>query len=152
MSLIRFKTQDQAQNPFETVFNDFFEGEFLPGRRHQASGSVPAANIKETEKAYHVELASPGMSKADFKIELDEDLLTIRSEKEIKNEEKSEKEENGTRYTKREFNYTSFVRSFRLPEEVDAENISARYENGILQLEIPKKELEVKKARQIEIK
>lgn len=146
MSLIKFKTHDSSVNPFDTLFNDFFEGEFLPGRRNRAFGSMPAANIKETEKSFHVELASPGMNKEDFKIEVDEDLLTIRSEKE------SEKEENTTRYTKREFNYTSFVRSFRLPEEVDSENISAKYDGGILQLEIPKKVVEEKKVRKIDIK
>lgn len=146
MSLIKVKTNDSSVNPFENLFNDFFEGEFLPQRRNRSFGSMPAANVKETEKAYHVELASPGMKKEDFKIELDEDLLTIRSEKEVQKEEKD------TRFTKREFNYTSFVRSFRLPEEVDAENISAHYENGILTLEIPKKELEAKKVRKIDIK
>ena len=146
MSLIKLRTNDPAMNPFENMFNDFFEGEFLPGRRNRNFGSLPAANIKETEKSFLVELASPGMTKEDFKIELDEDLLTIRSEKE------TEKEETETRYTKREFNFTSFVRSFRLPEEVDAENITAKYEDGILQLEIPKKEIEEKKIRKIDIK
>lgn len=146
MSLIKLKTNDSSVNPFDTIFNDFFEGEFLPGRRNRSFGSMPAANIKETEKNYHIELASPGMNKEDFKIEVDEDLLTIRSEKE------SDKEENSSRYTKREFNYTSFVRSFRLPEEVDSENISAKYEGGILQLEIPKRAVEEKKVRKIDIK
>jgi|SRR5690554_1403943 len=146
MSLIKFRTNDPIISPFENMFNDFFEGEFLPSRRMRNFGSLPAANVKETEKNYLVELASPGMTKDDFKIELDEDLLTIRSEKE------TEKEEKENRYTKREFNYTSFVRSFRLPEEVDAENITAKYEDGILQLEIPKKEIEEKKVRKIAIK
>lgn len=148
MSLIKVKSNDPmaAANPFQNLFNDFFEGEFLPSRPSMRSGSTPAANIQETENAYHVELASPGMSKDDFKIEVDEDLLTIRSEKE------TEKEEEGTRFTKREFNYTSFVRSFRLPEEVDADKISASYKEGILNLEIPRKEVEAKKVRKIDIK
>lgn len=146
MSLIKLRTNDPVISPFENMFNDFFEGEFLPNRRNRNSGSMPAANIKETEKSFLVELASPGMTKEDFKIELDEDLLTIRSERE------TEKEEKEIRYTKREFNYTSFVRSFRLPEEVDAEKITAKYEDGILQLEIPKKEIEEKKVRKIDIR
>lgn len=146
MSLIRFKTNDAMLSPFENIFNDFFEGEFLPTRRNRNFGSLPAANIKENEESFLIELASPGMTKEDFKIELDENLLTIRSEKE------SEKEEKENRYTKREFNYSSFVRSFTLPEEVDAENISATYAEGILKLEIPKKEIEVKKVRQIDVK
>jgi HSP20 family protein len=142
MSLIKFNNNP---SPFDSIFNDFFEGELLPGRP-QTGGSTPAANIRETEKGFHVELASPGMTKGDFKIEVDEDLLTIRSEK------KSESENNEERYTKREFNYTSFVRSFRLPEQVDADNISANYSDGILKLEIPKMEVETKKVREIEIK
>lgn len=146
MSLIRFKSNDPFMSPFENIFNDFFEGEFMPTRRTRNFGSLPAANIQETDKSFLVELASPGMAKEDFKIELDEDLLTIRSEKETKTEEKE------NRYTKREFNYTSFVRSFRLPEGVDTENITASYEGGILSLEIPKKEVEVKKTRQIDVK
>ncbi len=147
MSIIKVRTNDAAPaNPFQNLFNDFFEGELLPGRPAMRSGSTPAANIQETDKAYHIEVASPGMAKKDFKIEVDEDLLTIRSEKE------SKKEEESTRYTKREFNYTSFVRSFRLPEEVDADNISASYTDGILKLEIPKKEIEAKKIRSIDIK
>lgn len=148
MSLIKVRTNDAAQStsPFQNLFNDFFEGEFLPARPFMRSGSVPAANIQETEKAYHIELASPGMSKKDFKIEVDEDLLTIRSEKE------TEKEEENTRFTKREFNFTSFVRSFRLPEEVDSEKITASYKDGILSLEIPKKEIAAKKVKKIDIK
>jgi len=146
MSLIKFKHQAPAWNTFDNFFNDFFEGEFNPGKIARTS-SVPAANVKETQDAFHVELAAPGMKKDDFKIELNEDLLTIRTEKSEENEEKTE------RFTKREFNFTSFVRSFRLPENVDFENINAQYENGILTLGIPKVELEEEaKVRQIAIK
>ncbi len=131
--------------PLDSFFNDFFEGEFFPNRAVR-NASVPAANIKETEKAYHVELAAPGMKKEDFKVELNDELLSIRAES------KQEKEEKNERYTKREFNYTSFVRSFRLPEEVDAENIKAAYNEGILNIEIPKVEATVKnKVREISI-
>lgn len=148
MSLIKVRSNGStvANSPFENLFNDFFEGEFMPARRFSRSSSAPAANIQETDKAYHVELASPGMAKKDFKIEVDEDLLTIRSEKE------SEKEDENTRFTKREFNYTSFVRSFHLPEEVDADKISASYTDGILSLEIPKKVVVAKKVKSIDIK
>lgn len=134
-------------SPLDSFFNDFFEGEFFPARTGaQRNGTLPAANIKETEKAYLVELAAPGMKKEDFKIELNDDLLSIRSE------HKQEKEETNDRYTKREFNFTSFVRSFRLPEEVDAEKIGATYRDGILNIEIPKQENKVKeKVREISI-
>jgi HSP20 family protein len=145
MSLIKFKNQPSHWGAFDHFFNDFFEGEFNPGKITRTA-SVPAANIIEKENGYHVELAAPGMTKNDFKIELNEDLLTIRTEKSENKEEKNE------RFTKREFNYTSFVRSFRIPENVDVEKINARYENGILQLEIPKTEVEeTSKVRQIEI-
>lgn len=145
MSLIKFRPNDPLMRPLDSFFNDFFEGEFFPNRAVR-NASVPAANIKETEKAYHVELAAPGMKKEDFKVELNDELLSIRAES------KQEKEEKNERYTKREFNYTSFVRSFRLPEEVDAENIKAAYNEGILNIEIPKVEATVKnKVREISI-
>ncbi len=146
MSLIKFRNSAPVWNDFDNFFNDFFEGEFNP--RHIArTTSVPAANVKETDGAYHVELAAPGMKKDDFKIELNDDLLSIRTDK---SEEKVEENE---KFTKREFNYASFVRSFRLPENVDFEKINAQYENGILTLDIPKAELEEKsKVRQIAIK
>jgi len=145
MSLIKFNS---AKNPYglDTFFNDFFEGETFPQKRMKG-GSLPAANIRETDTSFHIELAARGMKKDDFKIELSEDLLSIRTEK------KSQSEETEGKYTKREFNYTSFVRSFRLPEEVDVEKIVAEYEDGVLSLEIPKMEVEQKsKTRQIAIK
>ncbi len=145
MSLVKFRSNAPVFDPFEQFFNEFLEGESLP-RKVFRTGSLPAANIKETEKSYHIELAAPGMEKDDFKIEIQEDLLSIRSE------QKDEKKETNERFTKREFNYTSFVRSFRLPEEVDIENIAATYTNGILKLEVPKKEVAVKtKVREIAV-
>lgn len=147
MSLIKFKSHPTQNHSFNSFFNDFFEGEFIPKNTGFKNGSVPAANIKETNDGFYVELAAPGMDKGDFNIELNEDLLSIRSEK------SSSKDEETSKYTKKEFSYASFVRSFRLPEHVDAENIKASYVNGILQLEIPKLEIEEKaKIKQIEIK
>ncbi len=98
--------------------------------------SIPAVNIRETADGYEVEMAAPGMSKKDFRIELDNNVLTISSEKRTENEQKE-----GERYTKREFSYQSFQRSFSLPKEVvDDEKIQAKYEDGVLRLSIPKKE------------
>lgn len=100
------------------------------------SSSIPAVNIRETADGFEVEMAAPGMSKKDFRIELDNNVLTISSEKRTENEQKD-----GERYTKREFSYQSFQRSFSLPKEVvDDEKIQARYEEGVLRLSIPKKE------------
>ena len=98
--------------------------------------TIPAVNIKETGDSFIVEMAATGMTKNDFKIELDNNMLTIRSEKDY---DKVHKE--GERYTRQEFSYQSFQRTFQLPKEVvDVEHIEAKYENGLLHLVIPKKE------------
>jgi len=109
--------------------------------------TVPAVNIRETEDSFGVEVAAPGLEKKDFKIQLENNLLTISSQKEIREENQHEG------YSRREFSYQSFQRSFVLPKDVvNDEGIVARYENGLLQLVIPKKEEAKQKApRLIEI-
>lgn len=98
--------------------------------------TIPLVNIKEDNDNFLVEMAAPGMEKNDFRVELDGNLLTITSEKQNENEVKE-----GERYSRREFSYQSFQRSFQLPKEVvDADKIEAKYENGVLRLVIPKKE------------
>jgi HSP20 family protein len=105
--------------------------------------TLPAVNIKETEDHFSVEVAAPGMKKEDFSIELDNNLLTISSEKTDEREQKD-----GERYTKREFSYQSFQRSFTLPQNmVMEEKIEAKYKDGVLHLTIPKKEEAKKKPR-----
>jgi HSP20 family protein len=105
--------------------------------------TLPAVNIKETEDHFTVEVAAPGMKKEDFSIELDNNLLTISSEKTDEREQKD-----GERYTKREFSYQSFQRSFTLPQNmVMEEKIEAKYKDGVLHLTIPKKEEAKKKPR-----
>lgn len=99
--------------------------------------TVPAVNIRETNNSYEVEMAAPGMKKEDFRVELDNNILTISSEKTEEREEGGEKE----KYSRREFSYQSFQRSFSLPKEVvDEDKIEAHYRDGVLQLRIPKKE------------
>ncbi|WP_439481589.1 Hsp20/alpha crystallin family protein [Cyclobacterium plantarum] len=93
---------------------------------------IPSVNIKETEKEFQIEVAAPGFEKKDFKIESSEGVLTIQAEKEIKKEE--DKEE----IKRQEFSYASIKRSFSLPENAESDKIEAKYENGILMLEIPK--------------
>jgi HSP20 family protein len=117
-----------------TLLSNFFDDDRFfqsPWLRGQA---VPAVNIKETEKNYEVELAVPGYDKKDFNITLDNGILTISAEKK---EETEKKEDN---YTRREFGYTSFSRSFNLPENVSEEDVQARYENGVLKLVVAKKD------------
>lgn len=118
---------------FSDVFdvNRFFEDEtWLP----RLFKKIPAANVKENDKDYTIELAVPGMKKEDFKLEMENNMLTISSEKE---ENKNETE---GKFTRREYNYESFSRSFTLPETVKSEDLKASYENGILKISVPKKE------------
>ena len=131
------------------IFSDFFDDDRLLNNGflfpQKAMNNLPMVNITENGKSFKIEFAAPGMKKDDFKIDVDNDMLTISSEKEEEKEEKNE------RFTKREFNYSSFCRSFMLPETVKADEISAKYEHGILRLEIPKKkeskEKQVKKIK-----
>jgi len=113
---------------------------------HNYSGSVPAVNIVENNNEFVIEVAAPGMEKNDFKIELNRSLLTISSEKDEK------KEVNDEKVLRREFTYSTFKRSFTLPQTVEPEKISATYKEGILLVTIPKKdESKEKLFRQIDI-
>jgi HSP20 family protein len=124
--------------------NDLFNWEY---NNHEAEATLPAVNIKENADAFKVEMAVPGFDKKDFKINLDHNVLTISSEKKVENEHK-----NGERYTCREYSYQSFSRSFTLPDAANGDKISAKYENGILNVEIPKREeAKPKPMRQIAI-
>lgn len=133
-----------------TVFDEFFKpwnewfdnGGFL-GR----TMNIPAVNITEHKDAYMVALAAPGLKKDDFKIAIEGNMLTISSEKEENREEKDKK------FTRKEYSYSSFSRSFTLPEEINKEKIDAKYEEGVLKLTLPRKE-EAKKplAKQIAVK
>jgi HSP20 family protein len=105
---------------------------------------MPAVNIKETDNSFELSLAAPGLEKKDFKVEVDNNLLTISAER------SQEKEEKENAYTRKEYNYNSFMRSFELPPYVNAEAIDAQYKDGVLTLTLPKKE-EAKTNRRKEI-
>ena len=109
---------------------------------HNGFSSIPA-NIHETTDGYHVELSAPGRNKEDFKINLDNNVLSISAEK------KAEQKTEDQKQIRREFSFRSFKRSFTLDETVDAEKIQAKYENGVLQLQLPKKEQAQPKAKAI---
>jgi HSP20 family protein len=124
---------------------NIFDDDFFPVLSNSAS-SMPAVNIREDEKNYILDLAIPGIDKKDLKIDINEDVLTISSE--IKNE--SEESKNG--YKRKEFSYSSFCRSFYIPENVNRDKIDANYKDGVLSVELPKQEEEKNKiTRKIEI-
>ncbi|MCC6383897.1 MAG: Hsp20/alpha crystallin family protein [Bacteroidia bacterium] len=124
------------------MFSDFFNT--WPGDSRRQS--VPAVNISETDENFRIEVAAPGMNKEDFKISVENDLLTISAEKK---EEKSDKNE---RFTRQEFSYVSFSRSFNMPEMVDTEKINASYNNGVMVIILPKQEeAKPKPVREIKI-
>lgn len=128
---------------FFKPWNEWFDNGGFWGR----TMNVPAVNITEQKDDYVVSLAAPGLKKDDFKIEVDGNMLTISSEKEESKEEKDK------RFTRKEYNYSSFSRSFTLPDEINKEKIDARYEDGVLKISLPRKE-EAKKpaAKQIAVK
>jgi HSP20 family protein len=125
--------------------SNLFDDTFFPVV-HSSQNSVPAVNIREDEKNYNLELAVPGMDKKDLKIDINEDVLTISSEVKQENEE----EKNG--YKRKEFSYSSFARTFYIPENVNREKIEAGYKDGILTVSLPKQEEDKSKiSRQINI-
>ena len=132
-----------------SIWEDFIGKDLFDFPTVFATGtSVPAVNIMETENEFKVEVAAPGMEKKDFNINLDNNVLTISSEKEETNEDKDKK----GNYTKREFSYSSFARSFTMPDSVNIDKIAAAYKDGVLNITLPKREeAKVKPAKVIKI-
>jgi HSP20 family protein len=143
--------EDKAMLPtitrrtFSPFLSNLFDDDFFPVLTNRTS-SMPAVNIKENEKSFLLELAVPGMDKKNLKIDINEDVLTISSE----SSNESEEEKDG--YKRKEFSYSSFCRSFYIPDNVNKEKIEANYKDGILNVELPKVEEEKNKiTRQIKI-
>ncbi len=137
----------RSQNWLPNIFNDFFGNEWV----EKTNSTAPAVNILETENDYKVEIASPGLTKNDFRININEDNeLVVSMEKKSETEDKNKK---GT-YLRREFAYSQFQQTMILPDNVEKDKIEAKVENGVLTIDIPKKRLEeVKKSsRQIAVK
>lgn len=134
-------------NWLPTVFDDFMKTDWLGGTNlERQEGKVPAVNIKENEDNFIVQVAAPGKEKEDFKIELDNEVLSISSE------DKQESKEENEKFTRREFCYSSFRRVFQLPETVNNDEIKANYDKGILNIILPKREeAKVQPKRMIEI-
>ena len=124
-----------------SLLSDLFDNEKFFDSDWLKRQSLPPVNVKETEKQYEIEIAAPGRSKKDFSILAENGVLTISSEK------KEEKELKEKDYTRKEFNYSSFARSFSLPENANEEEIKANYSDGILKLEVAKKVISQPKAK-----
>jgi HSP20 family protein len=129
----------------DEFFNDSFLPKFFDWGSSVKTAGLPAVNVEETDKEYRIEVAAPGLEKNDLRIAVNEGVLTISSEK------KTEKEEKDDRYIRREFGYTSFCRSFTLPDGTNSDNISASHKNGVLNISIPKEEVKLAPMKEIKI-
>jgi HSP20 family protein len=119
--------------------NLFDVDRFFPSSWGLGTGKAPSVNVAETDREYHVEVFAPGFKKADFSVDVEDDMLHIRAES--KQEDKEEKRN----YTRKEYHYQSFTRSFRLPENIQDDQVSAKYEDGVLMITIPKTQMEQEK-------
>jgi HSP20 family protein len=141
------KAVDKPRTTWPTLFDNGWMEKFFNAPLDEFFNmgkvmNVPAVNVAETEKEFRLTIGVPGMDKKDFKVEAYDDLLTISAEK-----EKEEKEEHNDRYNRREYNYSSWSRSFTLPENCNAEKVDALYQNGELKIVIPK--LQVKEPKKV---
>lgn len=128
---------------FPNWIENFFRDDDFFANRWTREMTVPAVNVKETDKDFTLEVAAPGMKKEDFKVEVKEGNLCISAENKM---EKEEKEEG---YTRKEFSFTSFTRSFWLPENVKSDDIKANYKDGILHITLPKVKVEKKEPSKV---
>jgi HSP20 family protein len=151
MTLIKWKKPSENglpnnqiiyNTPFTGLMENFFGDDFLT---KEYASFVPSANVSEETDRFNLELSAPGFEKENFKIVLNKGVLNISGE------HKSEKEATEKNYTRKEYNYGSFQRSFTLPEEVNEDKIDAKYENGILKVVLPKKEGKIQTAKEITI-
>jgi HSP20 family protein len=148
MTLVKFNSDNNKNNhkalmpTFGNVFDSVFTDSFFTGRD---MAMVPAVNICDNQDQFEIQLAAPGLLKEDFKIALERKMLTVSVQKEQSNAA----EENN--FTRKEFSYTAFTRSFTLPESADENGIQAKYENGILFVTISKREEARNAVRQIQV-
>ena len=147
MTLVKFNPEKRNNGSLSVGFNDVFDSIFNDTFfNDRLTSRVPVANISESDNHFHVELAAPGLQKSDFKISLDRNQLSISVERQHGQQEVQKN------YSKREFSYNSFVRTFTLPDSADAEQIEAAYDNGVLKIDIAKREEAKAVRKQIEIK
>ena len=132
MTLVRFNGTPNSVFPYSNLLNEFLS-DLSTVNGGDARRTLPAVNVAETAEAYILELAAPGFTKEAFQINVEEEVLTITGEQPTPAAEE-------IKFNRREFGYGNFKRSFRLPKRVNVEGIQARYENGILYLNVPKRE------------
>lgn len=147
MALIKFNNHDLFPTFNREVWDNFFNEDIFD-KGLKLGTTMPAINVKETDKSYKLEVAIPGLKKDDFSIHVENGILTISSESKQEKEEKDRE-----KVTRREFSYSSFSRSFSLPENADESNVNAAYQNGILEIDVLKKQsIQTPGKRTIEIK
>jgi HSP20 family protein len=153
MTLVKFAT-NKKENVLNPWFNDLFESYFNDSLiSDKMISRVPAVNISETENEYQIELAAPGLQKENFKISIEKNILSISADKKDASKEPLKEKKNETKkYNRIEYSYSSFVRSFTLPETIDHAKIDAEYAEGILKITIAKKEEAKLLTREISIK
>ncbi|MES3018680.1 MAG: Hsp20/alpha crystallin family protein [Bacteroidota bacterium] len=145
MTLVKFNNQ-KGTNSLLPGYNDVFDSILNDTFFTNRTSFVPAVNISESAESFHIELAAPGLQKENFRLHVENNVLQVASEISAENTDSQK------RYAKREFSYNSFTRSFNLPDTADYERINASYENGVLKVDIGKREEAKTVARQIEIK
>lgn len=139
------KRTGKEQGNLPTFFSSYWNNDFL---KNFFDGGVPATNVKENDKQFIIDVSTPGMDKGNIKVEVDKNVLKISAEKKTETEEKDENE----KVLRHEFGYSSFSRSFTIPEGIDTDNITASQENGVLQIILPKEqEAKEDKVKQIDI-
>ncbi|MCE2961910.1 MAG: Hsp20/alpha crystallin family protein [Chitinophagales bacterium] len=144
MTLLKWQKDNKLAPSYSSLFNDWFDDNYFD--KVAIGTSVPAVNIKDNDKDFSVTIAAPGLKKEDFKIALNHNILTISSEQKSEKEEKEE-----GKFTRKEYSYSSFSRSFTIPETVETDHIDAKYENGELKITLPKKEKATKVAKEITV-
>lgn len=138
-------------NWMSNFFNDFFDTDMMP----RMNATAPAVNVKESDKGYVMEIAAPGLKKEYCRVSLDKDgNLNLKIEDKFEHKEEDKAEDKKEHYLRREFNYSNYEQTYVLPEDVDKEKISAKVENGILTVDLPKmsKEAEKEENKSIEVK
>lgn len=134
MKLVKWNPMTRTLPGFSSMLDEIFNSDFNTPIGRDFSGTVPAVNVIEGTEKFTIEVAAPGLKKANFELSVEDSTLTIKGNKEV------EKEESADNFTRKEFSYASFTRSFNLPETVDGNAIKANYKDGILLIDIPKKE------------